>query len=74
MTKTDLAMNLLFATVFLVGLLLTGCVDMKAEWAAKDHARCTSYGAARGSPAYVNCRAQLDSARGIAIATQAAGK
>jgi hypothetical protein len=74
MTKTDLTMNLLFATVFLLGLLLTSCVDMKAEWAAKDHARCTSYGAAKGSPAYVNCRAQLDSARGIAIATQAAGK
>jgi hypothetical protein len=74
MTKTDLAMNLLFASVFLIGLLLTGCVDMKAEWAAKDHARCTSYGAVRGSAAYVNCRAQLDSARGIAIATEAAGR
>jgi hypothetical protein len=28
-----------------------------------DHAKCTHYGAAPGTPAYVQCRAQLDAAR-----------
>ena len=41
--------------------------------AAADDAKCKGYGAQPGSPAYVQCRAQLDAARTQAIATAAAG-
>ena len=41
--------------------VLIGCVD-KAQLAADDDAKCRSYGAKHGEPAYVQCRAQLDAA------------
>ena len=34
-----------------------------AAHAAEDNQKCIGYGAQAGSPAYVSCRAQLDSAR-----------
>lgn len=56
-------------------LALGGCADyyakLAAERAAQDDAKCLSYGAQRGDPAYVGCRAQLDAARTQAQATAA---
>lgn len=47
--------------------MLSGCAEYRAkiaaEQAAADDAKCVSYGATRGDPAYVQCRAQLDAAR-----------
>jgi hypothetical protein len=40
--------------------------------AAMDDAKCRSYGGELGTPAYVQCRAQLDAARTQALATLAA--
>jgi hypothetical protein len=59
--------------ILIVPLLLGGCVsfDPKAL-AAHDDAKCQSYGAKPGDPAYVQCRAQLDAARTAAIAAMAA--
>jgi len=37
---------------------------------AKDNQKCLGYGAQPGSPAYVNCRAQLDAARTTAEAIE----
>jgi hypothetical protein len=37
---------------------------------AEDNQKCLSYGAQIGSPAYVNCRAQSDSARTTADAIE----
>ena len=53
-----------------LALLLTGCAEMRAREAAQeraavaannaaDDAQCRGYGAAPGSPAYVQCRTQL---------------
>lgn len=57
-------------------VILSGCAEYRAriaaERAAADNAKCLSYGAARGDPAYVQCRAQLDAARTQAEATAAA--
>jgi len=55
--------------------ILAGCAseaERAARWAAVDDAKCKSYGAQPGTPAYVQCRAQLDAARTQAIATAAA--
>ena len=61
--------------IVLICLLLGGCADyyakLAAERAAADDAKCLSYGAQRGDPAYVGCRAQLDAARTQAQATRA---
>lgn len=54
----------------LVFLALSGCA---AQFAANDDAKCTSYGAAAGTPAYAQCRAQLDAARTQSTATAIAG-
>jgi hypothetical protein len=57
-------------------LLLGGCAEYQAKvaaaQAARDDAKCISYGATLGDPAYVQCRAQLDAARTQAAATEAA--
>ncbi len=58
-----------------VCLLLGGCglsEKIAAQQAAIDDAKCQSYGAKAGEPAYVQCRAQLDAARTQAQATAAA--
>jgi hypothetical protein len=52
--------GLLWCGLFCV---LIGCAEYKAQLAAEDDAKCQSYGAKRGEPAYVQCRAQLDAAR-----------
>jgi hypothetical protein len=48
-------------------LLTVGCADYKAgraeQQAAADDAQCLLGGAKAGDPAYLQCRAQLDSAR-----------
>ena len=48
-------------------LLTSGCAEYEAQraaqHAAEDDAKCQSYGAKTGGPAYVQCRAQLDAAR-----------
>jgi hypothetical protein len=57
-----------WAWALLLALAVGGCVD----GAKLDDAKCQGYGAALGSPAYVQCRAQLDAARTQAQATIAA--
>lgn len=48
--------------MFAAALLLSGCGNhMQETRAARDDARCQSYGAAPGTNAYMNCRAQLES-------------
>jgi hypothetical protein len=58
-------------------LSLIGCAEYKAKLAAEraavDDAKCQSYGAKPGDPAYVQCRAQLDAARTLATATENSG-
>ena len=44
-------------------ILLTGCAEYRAYLAAEDDAKCKSYGAKEGEPAYVACRASMDAAR-----------
>jgi hypothetical protein len=51
---------------------LSGCAASQANLATADDAKCKSYGATVGSPAYVQCRTQLDTARTQAAATVAA--
>jgi hypothetical protein len=56
-----------FVPVLMAMLLLCGCAEYRAtfaaEQAAEDDAKCHSYGAQQGDPAYVQCRARLDAAR-----------
>jgi hypothetical protein len=52
----------------LLALAVGGCVNV----AKLDDQKCQGYGAALGSPAYVQCRSQLDAARTQALATIAA--
>jgi hypothetical protein len=65
--------GLLWCGLFCCCLLATGCADylakLAAQHAAEDDAKCQSYGAKQGDPAYVQCRAQLDAARTQADAT-----
>ncbi len=61
--------------ILAVSLSLGGCLTSEqliAERNAKDDQKCQSYGARPGTDAYVNCRAQLDSARTTAIAIDSA--
>lgn len=51
--------------ILAVCLALAGCATPE-QLAQQDDAKCLSYGATRGDPAYVACRAQLDSARTVA--------
>nr|AWM07617.1 hypothetical protein CIT39_14965 [Bradyrhizobium symbiodeficiens] len=60
---------------FLFLLLLTGCLgeeERLAAESAKDDQQCLSYGAQKGTDAYVNCRAQLEGSRRQARATASA--
>ncbi|PJG56618.1 hypothetical protein CVM73_03450 [Bradyrhizobium forestalis] len=57
--------------ILALGLSLGGCLtgeQLIAERNAKDDQKCQGYGARPGTDAYVNCRAQLDSARTTARA------
>jgi hypothetical protein len=59
--------------ILLVVLLLAGCMTTEERIAknnAEDSRKCLGYGAQPGSPAYVNCRAQLDAARTTADAIE----
>jgi hypothetical protein len=54
----------------IVALTLAGCADYEARQQAQaqaqqanDDAQCQSYGAAPGSPAYIQCRMNLDNQR-----------
>ena len=68
--------GLLWGGLFCCCLLVAGCADyyaqLAAQRAAEDDAKCLSYGAKQGDPAYVQCRAQLDAARTQANATSSA--
>jgi hypothetical protein len=46
----------------LLAALLSGCVTAE-EQARIDDSKCQGYGAQLGSPAYIQCRAQLDAAK-----------
>lgn len=61
--------------ILALSLSLGGCLtseQLVAERNAKDDQKCQGYGARPGTDAYVNCRAQLDSARTRAIAIDSA--
>ena len=61
--------------ILALSLSLGGCLTSEqliAERNAKDDQKCQGYGARPGTDAYVNCRAQLDSARTTAIAVDSA--
>jgi uncharacterized lipoprotein len=53
-------MKPLIVVMLVVGL--AGC-NTAAELAKLDDGKCQSYGAAPGSPPYIQCRAQLEAAR-----------
>jgi hypothetical protein len=53
---------------FSLAVALAGCqtrAERQAEIDRADDARCVSYGAKRGTPAYTNCRLELDRNRAI---------
>jgi hypothetical protein len=56
----------------LLCLVLAGCTqadEAKLAQEREDVAKCASYGAYPGEPAYVQCRAQLEDARTVATAS-----
>jgi len=69
-------MRKLLLFIPLSAMLVAGCAEyearLAAQHAAEDDAKCQSYGAKVGEPAYVQCRAQLDAARTQASATSSA--
>jgi hypothetical protein len=51
-------------------LLLAGCqtaAERRAEIDRADDSRCIAYGAKRGTPAYTNCRLELDRIRALEL-------
>jgi hypothetical protein len=59
----------------LLCLVLAACAtadEIRLQQEQADNAKCTSYGAHVGEPAYVQCRAQLDAARTVADASKPA--
>ena len=48
--------------IVLGALLLAGCQTTEERF-AKDDAQCQSYGVAKGTPAYTQCRMQIDQNR-----------
>ena len=59
----------------MLGASLAACgsqAGFQERMAKLDDSKCQGYGAQPGTPAYVQCRAQLDAARTGAIATMAA--
>lgn len=64
-----------FVAILALSLSLGGCLtdeQLIAERNAKDDQKCQGFGARPGSDAYVNCRAQMDSARTTARAIDSA--
>jgi hypothetical protein len=62
-----------YAIALIAFLSLGGCglsQRMAEQRNAEDDAKCISYGAQRGDPTYIQCRAQLDAARTQAAATE----
>jgi hypothetical protein len=60
-----------FLLLMTLAVTLTDCGlsdAIRQKWAEADDAKCRSYGATPGSPAYVQCRSQLDAARTQALA------
>ncbi len=60
-------MKRLTVTLFVM-LTLAGCQtieERRAEIDRQDDARCIAYGARRGTPAYTNCRLELDRNRAL---------
>jgi hypothetical protein len=55
------------AIIMLMSTILTACA---AQFAKIDDSKCQSYGARTGTPAYVQCRAQMDAARTQSNATR----
>lgn len=53
----------------LLALLLTGCQTTEDRIALDDRT-CLSYGVARGTPGYVQCRANLDTNRANVAASE----
>ena len=61
--------------ILLVALSLGGCMTREERIAAqnaRDDQKCLSFGARRGTDAYVSCRAQLDAAETTAAAIEEA--
>jgi hypothetical protein len=58
-----------FAAIGFLALALAGCQtleEQRAQINAMDDARCRELGARRGTPAYIQCRTDLDRNRAIA--------
>lgn len=53
-------------------LFVTGCAAPR-DYIAEDDAKCLSYGVPKGSPAYVQCRTQLDQNRAAIRASERFG-
>jgi len=63
------------ARICMLCIALGGCAtnharqeEIAARNAAKDDEKCQSYGAKPGTPGYIQCRTQLDTARTTAAA------
>ena len=56
--------------VLAMALAASGCAE---HFAQIDDAKCRSYGAEPGEPAYVTCRSQLDAARTAALSSSGGG-
>jgi hypothetical protein len=55
-----------FFAIAAFATLLSGCAATRAELAAADDEKCRGYGAQPATPAYVQCRTQLDATRATA--------
>jgi hypothetical protein len=65
------ALSMRAAIAGMAFLAVAGCAsgqNVQVTREQADDAKCRSYGAAKGSPAYVNCRTQLDVQRSNAVA------
>jgi hypothetical protein len=62
------------ALVLVTALPLAGCMTTQSEQIAADDARCLSYGVAKGSPTYIQCRLSLDQQRSDRQALQGAAQ
>jgi hypothetical protein len=51
------------ATVVVVGLMLTGCAQMRDQMIANDNRYCQSMGLKFGTPDFAQCRMVIDARR-----------
>lgn len=66
-------MRIMILPAILATTLLTGCMTAQervAQRSVQDDTKCLTYGAQRGTPAYVQCRTQLDTTRTMANAVE----